>query len=146
TIANYFVQLRNVPVGNIVYLDPKTWGGSDSRIDVDTFREKIVRPIAQEIQSRGLAQQIDYIVYSSAFPWAINFSGDLPAKLRGGQLVQYPEGSLSGMTYLMFPVMKKDAAEYISFDSNHYMRLRDKLQGTTFEIPVSSRPESKGLI
>ncbi|HTQ40500.1 MAG TPA: hypothetical protein VMJ32_15855 [Pirellulales bacterium] len=146
TIANHYVQLRNIPPGNVVYLDPKTWNGSDARIDVDAFREKIIRPLVAEIESRKLQTQIDYIIYSSGFPWAINFSADLPPAARSSQLFQNPEGSLSGLTYLLYEVAQKNVGEYAGFTSNNYMRLRDQLQGKTYEIPVGAQTGSKGLI
>jgi hypothetical protein len=144
TIANYFVQLRNIPPNNVVYLDPKNWNGSSARIDINTFREKILQPLLTEIKNRGLDTQVDYIVYSSEFPWAINFNSDLPAAARGSQLLQNPEGSLSGMTYLMFPVLAKQPGEYVSFTSNHYMRLREKYNGSIYEIPVQSNGQIPG--
>jgi hypothetical protein len=146
TIANFYTQLRNIPPSNVVYLDPKSWNGSTARIDINTFREKILQPIFIELKNRSLETQIDSIIYSSGFPWAINFSDDLPPALRNSQLFQNPEGSLSGLTYLLYPVVEKQPLEYTSFSSNHYMRLREKFNGATYEIPVISSGTSKGLI
>lgn len=146
TIANYYVQLRKIPPANVVYLDPKTWNNSSSHIDINTFRDKILGPVIEELRKRKIEHQVDSIVYSSEFPWAINFTDDLPTPLRNTQFFQNPEGSISGLTYLFYPVMQKLAAEYTSFSANHYMRLRDKLNGTTYEIPVISDGTSRGLI
>src|SRR5262249_29467790 len=50
TIANYYVQLRKIPPANVVYLDPKTWNTSDSHIDINTFRDKILGAIIAELR------------------------------------------------------------------------------------------------
>jgi hypothetical protein len=146
TIANYYVQIRKIPAANVIYLDPKTWNGSTTRIDIETFREKIIRPILNEVKSRSLEVQTEAIIYSSGFPWAVDYSGDLPTALRNSQLFQYPQGSLSGLTYLVYPVMAKLPLEYTSFTANHYMRLRDEWKGSTYEIPVIADGPQKGLI
>src|SRR5215475_7540048 len=61
TIANYYVQLRQIPPGNVVYLDPKTWGGSTARLDIDSFRDKILKPVIEAVGARSLVTQIDYV-------------------------------------------------------------------------------------
>jgi hypothetical protein len=146
TIANYYVQIRNIPICNVIYLDPKKWNGSTAKIDVDTFRDSILEPILEEVRSRSLQLQVDSIIYSSAFPWAINFNADLPQSMRNSQLFQNPEASLSGLTYLAFPVKAKQPLEYTSFTANNYMRLRDKFKGATYEIPAITKEPFKGLI
>ena len=124
----------------------KTGATPTARIDIDTFRDKILQPILIELKKRSLDTQIDSIIYSSGFPWAINFSSDLPPPLRNSQFYQNPEASISGLTYLLFPVAQKQVLEYTSFTANHYMRLRDKFKGATYEIPVIPDGVSKGLI
>ncbi len=146
TVANYYVQIRKIPPGNVIYLDPKTWNESTAKIDINTFRDKIIRPILDEVKKRSLELQTEAIIYSSGFPWAINYSNDLPPGLQGSQLFRYPEGSISGLTYLLYPVMEKQPLEYTSFTANHYMRLRDELNGTTYEIPVIADGQQKGFI
>ena len=75
TIANQYIQLRHVPPGNVYYLD---WDGPPDTTDIETFREKILGPVLQAVSTRGIANQIDYVVYSSDFPTRIDFAGDLP--------------------------------------------------------------------
>ena len=62
TIANHYRQLRQIPDVNLLHLE---WSGSRESIDVQTFRDRILRPIFTEIDRRGIDDQIDYIVYSS---------------------------------------------------------------------------------
>ncbi len=135
TIANNYVQLRNIPPKNVVYFD---WRGSDAHIDVNTLREKILQPIIKEIDARGLTSQIDYIVYSSSFPWSVDFNSDLPEDARKDQAYQFPVGSLTGLTYLLRPVMSKDALLYARLTANHYMRLRESIDDATYQIPTAN--------
>lgn len=137
TIANHYVQLRSIPPTNVVYLD---WRGSEPQIDVNTFREKILRPIVNQIDSRNLTSQIDYVVYSSSFPTAVDFNSDLPEDVRKNQAFQFPIGSLTGLTYFLRPVMAKEGLLYAGLTANRYMRLRESLDGVTFEIPRASPP------
>ena len=142
TIANHFVQLRQIPPSNVVYIN---WRGPADKTDINTFREKILVPVLGEINVRKLDAQIDYVVYSSGFPWAIDFLTDVPSTLTSDPQLQGSHfGSLSGLTYLMVPVVSKDAAGYVSlppnryFTANHYMRLRENLNGQSYEISVNS--------
>jgi uncharacterized protein (TIGR03790 family) len=137
TVANFFQQLRGVPAVNVVYLD---WRGGEARTDIETFRQKILLPVLHEIESRQLTQQIDYVVYSSGFPWAINFAAEVPPDRKAEQ--SNPEGSLTGLTYLFNPVLGKDAATYASLTSNRYMRLREKLDGGTYELDAKASGQS----
>ena len=74
TIANHYCQLRQIPDVNVLHLE---WSGSRESIDVQTFRDRILQPIFTTIDERRLDGQIDYIVYSSGFPYNINFSQDI---------------------------------------------------------------------
>jgi hypothetical protein len=151
TVANHFIELRHIPASNVVYLDwsdPAAKGKTDhfpSSVKVDELRDKILRPILQTAGQRKLGDQVDYIIYSADFPWAVDFQSDLPPQWKDPNVSNL--GSLSGMTYLLYAVMSKDVANYVGtpallFTSNHYMRLREKWKGTTYEIPIVQ----KGLI
>ena len=142
TIANHYIQLRQIPASNVMYLN---WRGSPAKTDINTFRDKILMPLLGEMDTRKISAQIDYVVYSSGFPWAIDFLSDVPQALRNdAQLQNNHEASLSGLTYLMVPVVSKDSASYIStppnryFVANRYMRLRENLNGQTWEISAGS--------
>ncbi len=134
TIANHYIQLRGIPPTNVMYID---WRGSEARIDVNTLREKFLHPIAKEIDARHLTSQIDYVVYSSNFPWSIDFSSDLPEDVRKDEALQFPVGSLSGLTYLLRSVIAQDGLGYTSLTANHYMRLRETFDGSTYQIPTA---------
>jgi hypothetical protein len=74
TIANHFVHLRQTPPENLLFLP---WDASKQTTDVATFRREILRPVLQAIQDRHLSDQIDYVIYSSDFPWGINLDADV---------------------------------------------------------------------
>ncbi|MEN6558164.1 MAG: hypothetical protein ABFC54_08300 [Thermoguttaceae bacterium] len=133
TIANHYAQLRSIPPDNLIYLP---WEPKRATTDVDTFRRQILLPVLQTINSRRMANQIDYIVYSSDFPWGINLDGDIQrfaAKMSGpkgektSSTTAWPKfltgvGSINGLTYLWEEVMARDQG-YLDLRSNHYMRL-----------------------
>lgn len=116
-IANYFVELRKIPVGSVFYIEMPS---APHEIPVDLFREKILGPTLDEIKRRNLQRQIDYIVYSSGFPESINFSSDMAAANMPSPDNRMPSiGSITGMTYHYESVMKKDLF-YMSNLPNFY--------------------------
>ncbi|HEY2883267.1 MAG TPA: hypothetical protein VGJ15_12555, partial [Pirellulales bacterium] len=148
-IANWYVQLRHIPAVNVVYID---WRGPDDRTDINTFREKILGPVLAEIRARNLAGQTDYIIYSSGFPWSINFQSDIPPRWRGEQLLQNTEASISSLTYFYSAVMAKDIGGYVGspttgwYSSNHYFRIRDTWKGNTYQVPIVGAVQQRGII
>jgi uncharacterized protein (TIGR03790 family) len=117
TIANHYVALRQIPPSNILYLE---WPGSTETTDIDTFRTQIIEPIFREIDGRRLHRQIDYIVYSSGFPYAVDFTADADRPL---DQANGSRGSLTGLTYLSTLVRLRDVSYVFSGAnprSNHY--------------------------
>jgi uncharacterized protein (TIGR03790 family) len=108
TIANHYASLRQVPASNIFYLG---WDGSMDTITVDVFRSQFLQPIFAEIDRRRLEGQIDYIVYSSGYPFSVDFGADAP-----GPTQQHAgtRGSLTGLTYLCQLVRNRDLAYVFS--------------------------------
>jgi hypothetical protein len=70
-LANHYVQWRRIPPSNVIYLEGLT---SFEQTDIETFREKILVPVFKTLFERDLLGHIDYIVYSSDFPTAIDAS------------------------------------------------------------------------
>ncbi len=61
-VANAYVQARNIPTSNIVYITPTTtFGYSPLTTDANSFVSQFQTPILNAISNRGLANQIDYI-------------------------------------------------------------------------------------
>jgi len=135
TIANHYVQLRHILPSNVL---PLSWNPQTVSTDVDTFRQKILLPVLRTVEKRRLAGQIDYVVYSTDFPWSIDLKADVDrylAKVRrekqaagdgshrdiGLPKFLTPVGSLNGLTYLWQPVVAGKVA-YIALHSNMYMR------------------------
>ena len=112
TVANHFCQLRRIPASHVFFLD---WKGGNTRTNIDGFRSVILSPVISEIDKRRLGGQIDYIVYSSDFPYEIRFDSDLPKPSR------FASGSITGLTYLSQLVQAKDPN--YSKGVNRYMRM-----------------------
>ncbi len=109
-IANHYQHLRQIPLSNVLYLD---WTGDVTVTKIDTFRDKILTPIFTAIDRRKLSGQIDYIVYSSDFPYAVDFGDEVPGD-------KFTRGSLTGLTYFAPLVIAK--AAYTGETMNWYMR------------------------
>ena len=73
TIANHYVQLRQIPADNLLFLP---WDPNAEKTDVDTFRKQILIPVLKAVKDRHLEEQIDYVIYSSDFPWGITLDSD----------------------------------------------------------------------
>jgi hypothetical protein len=100
----------------VYYLD---WDGPPDTTDIETFRDKILGPVLQAVSTRGIANQIDYVVYSSDFPTRIDFAGDLPESQRSQAFLS---ASITSLTYLYQLVMNR-VPLYMSVTANHYMRV-----------------------
>lgn len=116
TIANHYVQLRQLAPANICYLN---WTGGTDSVDVEVFRQQILGPILREIERRGMADQIDAIVYSSDFPYQVNLAGDLGEQKPPRQLSPY--ASITSATYLWQLVMTRNP-NIINLRNNQYVR------------------------
>ena len=92
TVANLFIRLRKIPADCVFYVN---WPKPPHSADVAEFRKRILQPTLDAIDQRQLSQQIDYIIYSSGFPYAISFEAE-----QGDTFEQYPTGSITGLTYL----------------------------------------------
>lgn len=115
-VANAYAALRGIPPINVLMLP---WQGGRDAVTISTFRTDILRPILQAIDSRKLAPQIDYVVYSADFPWRVDFAEELPRELAG--VDKYPSGSLTGMTTL-FAAVQAGSPAYLDKSSNRYYR------------------------
>ena len=122
-IANYYTDLREIPDINVFELE---WGGSRIAIKIDTFRQQILSPILAEMSKRRLESQIDYIVYSSGFPYAVDFSADVQTALprEAGKMA-----SLTGLTFFQGKVRARDASYAFTLQnerSNYYQSTRTR--------------------
>ncbi len=118
SVANQYVALRHISPGNVLHLD---WDGGAEAVDIDTFRQRILGPAIEAIAGRGLTNQIDYLIYSSDFPYRVDFAADMPPQLRKQSGLS---GSLTSLTYLYQAVLAR-SGQYVSLTANHYMRLAE---------------------
>jgi hypothetical protein len=115
TIANHYIELRNIPAQNVLYLD---WKANRETITGRAFRSRILLPVVKAIEERRLNAQIDYVVYSSDFPWRINLQNLFP-----DQKLPPPfdaVASLTGATYLAPYVVSRSPA-IVMPDVNWYV-------------------------
>ena len=118
-VANAWIALRNVAPINVFMLP---WEGSLEAVPIATFREEILAPILRAIDGRRLSSQIDQIVYSTDFPWRIDFSAELPPPLVGHD--QFPSASLTGLT-LHYAAVQSGQPTYLEKAANRYWRPLD---------------------
>lgn len=119
TVANHYIDLRQIPSKNVIVLHDVPQG---IRIDLDPFRDKILKPLLAEIDARGISSFVKVIAYSADFPTAINVPSHT-AKLQDENAKKYqaPVASLTGLTYFYRFVLVDDPG-YLSFASNLYAR------------------------
>lgn len=129
TVANHYARLRKIPTANVFYLD---WTLDNERIDGETFRTKLLGPIVEEIGRRGIGDHIDYVIYSTDFPWSIDFT----AETKGAKLSEYiyPVASLNGATFYYHDMLAR-RYEFLMLDANKYYRV----------VPRVGAPTSQGF-
>lgn len=117
TVANHFVALRNIPPNNVIVLDGVP---ASEVIDVNAFRDTILKPVLEEINRRNLAKHIQCITYSADFPTGINISEDLKP-LKDLHRIYTKVGSINGLTYL-YAKVNTGLPTYIDLTSNYFVR------------------------
>lgn len=117
TVANHYIDLRQIPPQNVFYLP---WKRSTAGTSGRVFRDEILKPVLDEMNQRKLGGQVDYVVYSCDFPWRIAFEKDFPDE----QFPPYlkPTASLTGATYLWSFVVNK-RKEMFAVANNFYFAL-----------------------
>jgi hypothetical protein len=68
-VANCYIELRQIPATNVVYIP---WKGNDRGTSGLLFRDAIMKPALAELEQRGVLPQIDCIAFSSGFPYLID--------------------------------------------------------------------------
>ncbi|MFM8735098.1 MAG: hypothetical protein ACKOC8_07895 [Pirellulales bacterium] len=126
-VANAFIAARAVPPINVLMLP---WQDSVENTTLARFRSDLLGPVLRAIDSRRLTPQIDAIVWSSDFPWRIDYKDELPAELAAKDA--FPSGSLTGMT-MLFAAVQSGVPAWLDPESNDYFRPlgRDGVPETT---------------
>ena len=117
-VANAYIELRAIQPLNVLLLP---WKDGDEATTIERFRAEILVPVLRTIESRGLAAQIDQVVYSSGFPWRIDFVTELSAELAKVPALKFPSGSLTGMT-MLFNTVQSGQPAWLDTESNDYFR------------------------
>ncbi len=117
TVANTFIQLRQIPPSNVVYLDLSGLYSYED-CDVNAFPEHILQSVFKEITDRGLEKQIFCIAYSPDIPYKINVKPDMKTKF---SKTTTPLAAITGLTVTCEAVLGKNglgedkrAAVYLS--------------------------------
>jgi hypothetical protein len=122
TIANNYINWRQIPASNVLYID---WKGPPGIIGGEAFRETLLVPTLLALEERHLASQVDYIVYSSDFPWRVDLR-DLFRKDQQFPPELEPSASLNGATYLAPFVLAQNPA-IVNPDINWYVPGLDRV-------------------
>jgi len=104
-IANQYIELRKIPPLNVVYID---WKGNLEIGSGEILRTKILAPTIETMKTRGITSHIDYIVYSSDFPWRVDLTSVYPDHKFSKPFD--PQASITGATYLLPLLIAKDPA------------------------------------
>ncbi len=115
TIANHYINWRQIPATNVVWID---WKGLPEWTGGHAFRDQILLPILTALDDRHLAPQIDYIIYSSDFPWKIELGELFPDHKPRPEL--WPSASINGATYLA-PLVLAQSPAILNPDINWYV-------------------------
>ncbi|WDQ16003.1 hypothetical protein [Rhodopirellula sp. P2] len=119
TLANHYVQLRDIPPSNIVLLEDVPSG---LRVSLDDFREKILKPVLTELNDRGLGAHAQVIAYSAGFPTAVDIREHTKRLTDENQKkYQRPVASINSMTFFYRWVLA-DSPDYLGWVSNFYAR------------------------
>lgn len=99
SIAEYYVQRRHVPPGNVCHL--KTLAKED--IQREIFDREIVRSVADCLTRRGLRESIHYIVTTAGIPLRIPGAGGVSATAASvdGELALLYSDLTSGKTHTL---------------------------------------------
>lgn len=65
-LGNYYCERRQIPPENVLRID---WSGGNITWDVTQFQTNLLQPLLQAIATRGLSNQIHYVVLSMDIPY-----------------------------------------------------------------------------
>src|SRR5260221_9069294 len=68
-LANYYCEKRQVPPQNVLYIN---WPGTNVEWSLTDYQNTLLTPLEAMLSSRGLTNQIDYVVLSMDIPYRIN--------------------------------------------------------------------------
>lgn len=117
TIANHYVDLRNIPSGNVIFLGEVP---GELTISLDDFKSRILLPLLSELNRRQLALQAKVIAYSAGFPTSVDISAHTDRLTDPDQKkYQLSTASLTGLTFY-YQFLLADNEKYLDLGSNLY--------------------------
>ena len=72
-LGNYYCEKRGVPPQNLLRIT--NWTGGNVQWTTSDFTNSLLNPLLSMLSSRGLTNQIDYVVLSMDFPYRVTQSG-----------------------------------------------------------------------
>jgi tetratricopeptide (TPR) repeat protein len=143
-IANEYVHMRNIPPSHIIWLEDVP---STRSIPIETFREKIWRPIREYLKVNRLEEEIDIIAYSADFPYSVNFQSDIRTNKIQKHKHMGAKASLTSLTYFGRRVEIGDTG-YLG--RNHYFadiagpKIKKGLDSTPVNgVPLNDKEHNK---
>ncbi len=73
-LGNYYCQQRQVPPQNVLFIN---WSGGNVQWTTSDFTNSLVNPLLSMLASRGLTNQIDYVVLSMDIPFQTSYGPTL---------------------------------------------------------------------
>ena len=119
TIADHYVQLREIPSSNVILLNDVP---DELTVDMESFKSRILVPVLTELNRRRIAAQTRVIAYSAGFPTSVKIKKHTD-QLTDPQLKKYqrPTASITGLTFL-YRLFLANNPGYLGFRSNFYAR------------------------
>lgn len=119
TVANHYVAAREIPLANVLVLKDIP---EDLTIELEVFRDRILKPVLAGIQARGLTATARVIAYSADFPTSVKVT-EHKKQIENEAVKKYQSAtaSITGMTYF-YQFVLADKPEYLTFGSNLYAR------------------------
>ncbi len=119
TVANRWMALRPIPKSHVVWLhDIPTL----ETLSMEQFRKRILEPIQRFMEAQGIDEEIDTIVYSADFPFAVDLRGELKQNGMRGHRYIGSAGSLTGLTYFANQVLDGSVSYLGAFANDYYRR------------------------
>ena len=119
TLANHYTSLRQIAGKNVIVLSGIPDGLTMS---LDDFKAKVLRPVLETLNTRGLAAQARVIAYSADFPTSVDIRSHL-SEITDANIKKYqrPTASINGLTFFYRYVLA-DNSSYLNWTSNLYAR------------------------
>jgi uncharacterized protein (TIGR03790 family) len=76
-IANYYIELRQIPPTNVFYI---SWRPDLNATTGVQFRDRLLKPLLAEIDKRSLREQIQFLTFSSGFPYMVDCAPLFPGE------------------------------------------------------------------